>query len=286
VNQINQINPQIATLNTQIASLQSLGQDAGTLEDQRTQLMKQLSGLTDIAVIQSDQGYTITTSDGSPLVVAGQSYSLQTSPDSVGMQHIYAQGRDVTATMQGGQIGGLMTVRDQVIPQAIASLDDLAGGLATNFNTAHQAGFDLAGNAGQNFFSNVTGAGAATNFSVQITDPSLIAASSDGSAGSNGNLTVLQAVQNQTLPTGPKPMDLYSQLVFTVGNATAQAKARLDASDVSLQQLNDQRGAISGVSIDEETTNLIRFQHAYQASARVISVVDELTQTVMNMLSQ
>ena len=50
--------------------------------------------------------------------------------------------------------------------------------------------------------------------------------------------------------------------------------------------IQDQRGAISGVSIDEETTNLIRFQHAYQASARVISVVDELTQTVMNMLSQ
>jgi flagellar hook-associated protein 1 FlgK len=286
VNQINQINPQIAALNTQIAALQSLGQDAGTLEDQRTQLMKQLSGLADIAVIQSDQGYTITTSDGSPLVVAGQSYSLQTSPDSAGMQHIYSQGRDVTATMQGGQIGGLITVRDQVIPQVIASLDDLAGGLATNFNTAHQAGFDLVGNAGQDFFGNVSGAGAAANFSVQIMDPSLIAASSDGSAGSNGNLTVLQAVQTQTLPTGPKPMDLYSQVVFTVGNATAQAKARLDASDVSLQQLNDQRGAISGVSIDEETTNLIRFQHAYQASARVISVVDELTQTIMNMLSQ
>ena len=241
--------------------------------------MKQLSGLTDIAVIQSDQGYTITTSDGSPLVVAGQSYSLQTSPDAVGMQHIYAQGRDVTATMQGGQIGGLNYSARSGHPRTGHRFpeDDLAGGLATNFNTAHQAGFDLAGNAGQNFFSNVTGAGAATNFSVQITDPSLIAASSDGLAGSNGNLTVLQAVQNQTLPTGPKPMDLYSQLVFTVGNATAQAKARLDASDVSLQQLNDQRGAISGVSIDEETTNLIRFQHAYQASARVISVVDELT---------
>ena len=101
------------------------------------------------------------------------------------------------------------------------------------------------------------------------------------SEGATAGLTVLQAVQNQTLPTGPKPMDLYSQLVFTVGNATAQAKARLDASDVSLQQLNDQRGAISGVSIDEETTNLIRFQHAYQASARVISVVDELTRTMI-----
>lgn len=202
------------------------------------------------------------------------------------MQRIYAQGQDVTSTMQGGQIGGFITVRDQVIPQTLTALDNLAGGLATNFNTAHQAGFDLSGNAGQNFFGTATGAGAAANFSVQITDPALIAASSDGSAGSSGNLNALQAVQTQALPTGGKPLEIYSQVVFNVGNATAQQQAKSDASDVSLQQLNDQRGAVSGVSIDEETTNLIRFQHAYAAAARVISVVDQLTQTILNMMGQ
>jgi flagellar hook-associated protein 1 FlgK len=283
VSQINQINPQIAALNTQVASLHSLGQDGGTLEDQRTELMKKLSDLTDIAVITTDQGYTITTANGNPLVVAGQSYSLQTSPDASGMQHVYASGQDITSALQGGQIGGLITVRDQVIPQILTSLDNLAAGLATNFNAAHQAGFDLAGNAGQGFFGPATG-GTAANFSVQITDPSLIAASSDGSSGSNGNLTQLQAVQNEDLPTGGKPLDLYSELIFTVGNATAQAQANSDASEVSLLQLNNQRGAISGVSLDEETTNLIRFQHAYAASARVISVVDELTQVILNMM--
>ena len=104
VNQINQINPQIATLNTQIASLQSLGQDAGTLEDQRTQLMKQLSGLTDIAVIQSDQGYTITTSDGI-LVVGVKDNSLKLA--RLGrMQHIYVAG--TRRTRLWGEIGGLI----------------------------------------------------------------------------------------------------------------------------------------------------------------------------------
>jgi flagellar hook-associated protein 1 FlgK len=286
VNQINQINPQIAELNTKIAALENLGQDAGTLEDQRTELMKKLAALTDIAVISSDQGYTITTSNGSPLVVAGQSYTLQATPDTNGMQHIFSQGQDITSSMQGGQVGGLITVRDQVIPQVLSSLDDLAGGLATNFNAAHQTGFDLAGGAGLNFFGTATGAGAAANLSVQITDPSLIAASSDGSPGSNGNLTQLQAVQDQLLPSGSKPFDLYSQIVFKVGNAAAQAKARSDASDVSLLQLNNQRGAVSGVSLDEETTNLIRFQHAYAAAARVISVVDELTSVIMNIMGR
>jgi flagellar hook-associated protein 1 FlgK len=284
VSQINQLTPQIAALNVQITAIENLKQDAGTLEDQRTQLMKQLSTLTGTSVTLSDQGYTITTSNGSPLVVAGQSYALQTSPDSTGMQHVVAQGSDITSQMQGGQIGGLIAVRDQIIPQTLSSLDDLAGGLATNFNAAHQAGFDLAGNAGQNFFGTATGPGAATNFSVAITDPTLIAASSDGSPGSNGNLTQLQTVQNQALPTGGKPLDNYGDLIFNVGNATAQAQSDSDASDLSLQQLNDQRGAISGVSIDEETTNLINFQHAFEASARVITTIDELTQTVLTML--
>jgi flagellar hook-associated protein 1 FlgK len=284
VNQVNTLTPQIAALNTQIAALQKLGQDAGSIEDQRTVLIKQLSTLTDVAVIQSDEGYTLTTSNGSPLVVAGHSYTLQASADSTGMQHVYSQGDDITSTMQGGQISGFIAVRDQVIPQVVSSLNDLAGGLATNFNAAHQGGFDLAGNAGQNFFGTATGAGAAANFSVQITDPTLIAASSDGSAGSSGNLNQLQAVQTQALPSGTKPLDLYSQIVFNVGNATAQQQAKSDASDVSLQQLNDQRGAVSGVSLDEETTNLIRYQHAYAASARVISVVDQLTQVLLNMM--
>jgi flagellar hook-associated protein 1 FlgK len=246
--------------------------------------MKQLSGLVDISVTQTDEGYTITTSNGSPLVVANQSYSVQASPDASGMQRIFSQGIDITDQIQGGQIGGLITVRDQVVPQAISALDDLAGGLAANFNAVHQSGFDLSGTFGQNFFGTVTGAGAAANFSVAINDPTKIAASSDGSAGSNGNLTQLQAVQNQALPTGGKPLDNYANLIFAVGNATAQAKTNSDASDLSLQQLNNQRGAVSGVSLDEETTNLITFQHAFAASARVITTIDEMTQTLLNMI--
>ncbi len=284
VSQINEITPQIATLNTQIASIEKLGKDAGTLEDQRTVLMKQLAGLVDVSVTQTDQGYTITTSNGSPLVVANQDYAVQTSPDANGMQRIFSQGIDVTNQIQGGQIGGLITVRDHVIPQSISALDDLAGGLAANFNAVHQGGFDLSGAAGQNFFGTATGAGAAANFSVAITDPTKIAASSDGSAGSNGNLTQLQAVQSQALPTGGAPLDNYANLIFAVGNATAQAKTSSDASDLSLQQLNNQRGAISGVSLDEETTNLITFQHAFAASARVITTIDEMTQTLLTMI--
>jgi len=69
--------------------------------------------------------------------------------------------------------------------------------------------------------------------------------------------------------------------VVQVGNATSQAKSESDAGTLSLQQLNQQRSAVSGVSLDEETTNLLRYQQAFEAAARVISTIDQLTQTVL-----
>ena len=124
---------------------------------------------------------------------------------------------------------------------------------------------------------------AAANFGVAITDPSLIAASSDGSAGSNGNIAQLIAVRDQQLPSGASPMDMYSNLVLQVGNFGANAQADSNATALSLQQLTDQRNAVSGVSLDEESTNLIRYQRAYEASARVVTTVDSMLQTLMTM---
>jgi flagellar hook-associated protein 1 FlgK len=80
----------------------------------------------------------------------------------------------------------------------------------------------------------------------------LLAASSDGTPGSNGNLAVISAVHDQAVVAGQKPLDFYSSLVFKVGSETANAVADLDASQLILRQLEDQRAAISSVSLDEE----------------------------------
>ena len=283
VSQINQLSSQIAALNAQVAPLQKLGQDAGALEDQREQLIDQLSQLTGLQVTETDQGETLSTANDTPLVVGNQSFNLSTAPAD-GLQHVFANGTDITSSMTGGQIGGLLAVRDQSVANVLSDLDGLASGLATNFNAAHQLGYDLNGKTKQNFFAPVSGAGSAANFQVAITDPSAIAASSDGSQGSNGNLQNLLAVANQPLPSsGVSPIDDYSNLVFNVGNSSQQAQDQATASQNSLQQLNNQRDSVSGVSIDEETTNLIRFQQAYQAAAHVISTINDLTQDLFNM---
>lgn len=282
VNQINQLTSQIATLNSQVATFQKLGQDPGAVQDQRDQLINQLAQIVSLSTIQTEQGDTLTMSNGTALVVGGQAFTLDVAADASGMQHIYSLGKDVTSGITGGSMAGLLAVRDQVMPSVFSALDDLAGGLATNFNAAHQLGFDLAGNPGQDLFSATAGAGAASSFSVLISDPALIAASSDGSVGSNGNLAQLLAVRNQALPSGQKPVESYANLIFLIGNATAQAKADTDAGELSLRQLQNQRNAVSGVSLDEETTNLIRFQHAFAAAARIITTVDELMRVVLS----
>ena len=281
--QINQLTQQIAKLNGQAAQMQAVGQEPGSIQDQRDELIRQLSSLTDLAVTQSEHGITLTTANGVPLVVGNQSFSLQSGTGANGLQGVFAQGQEITSSLQSGKLGGVIAVRDQVIPGLLNQLDTLASQFTTSFNAAHAAGFDLSGNPGQNFFVPVSGTGAASNFAVSITDPHLVAASSDGAPGSSGNIANLIAVRDQQLPAGASPLDTYANLVLEVGNFSASAKANSTATGLTLRQLNDQLSATSGVSLDEESTNMIRYQRAYQAAARVVTTVDQMMQTILTM---
>jgi flagellar hook-associated protein 1 FlgK len=285
VQQINVLTSQIARLNEQVMAMENVGQNASILIDQRTVLIRQLSELVDVSVIQSDNGITLTTANGAALVAGTRSFSLATRMDSSGVQHVLADADDITGLLNGGKLGGLLAVRDQELPGLLADLDTLATGLINALNAAHRGGFDLSGDAGGDLFAPppVTGVGAAGTFAVQITDPALVAASSDGSPGSNGNLAALSAVRDQAVAAGQNPTDFYSNLVFKIGDEVSNNSAALDASNLILRQLENQRGGISGVSLDEEAANLIRFQHAYEASARVVNTVNELLDTVINL---
>jgi flagellar hook-associated protein 1 FlgK len=241
--------------------------------------------LIDVSVIQSDNGLTLTTSNGTALVAGQRSFDLQTQPDVSGVQHIFAQGADITSKITRGQIAGLLQVRDQKIPGILSDLDTLAAGLVNALNTANRSGFDLSGNPGGDLFVPPPAGGqqAAASFAVQITDPALLAASSDGSPGSNGNLALLSAVQNQAIANGQPPIDFYANLVFRVGSEVANSTADMDASELVLRQLEDQRGGISGVSLDEEAANLIRYQRAFEASARVVTTISDMTEVAVNL---
>lgn len=285
VAEINSLTQQIAALNGQVSTLQKAGKDGGTAQDQRDELVQQLSKLTGISIVQAGDGETITTGDGSPLVVGGQSFALQTTKGSDGMQHVIdTTGKDITTAIQGGTLGGAIAIRDQVIPGFMDQLNTLAGQFATAFNSAQASGYDSNGNAGQDFFS-FSASGAASTLKVVSTNPSLIAISSDGSSGSGGNVTNLAAAVSGKLPSGLTPAQSYATLVQQVGTATSNASAQSKAIGNSLLQLTNMQGSVSGVSIDEETTNLIKFQTAYQAAARIVSTIQRLNDTTINMIS-
>jgi flagellar hook-associated protein 1 len=285
VNQINQLTGQIGQLNGQIENLQNVSENAGTFIDQRQQAIDQLSALVDVSVIPSNNTLTLTTASGTALVAGQQSFQLSTQPDAAGVQRIFAQGSDITSTIVSGQLGGLLQARDQQIPAIQNQLDILAAGLANAVNGVQTAGFDLNGNEGANLFNPppANGTGAAASLSVAITDPSLIAASSDGTVGNNANADAMYALGSQSIIGGQTPSNYYSSIVFNVGNAASNSSAQQNASNLVLQQLNDQRSSISGVSLDQEAANMVKFQEAYQASAQVITTINDMMYAVINM---
>ncbi len=292
VDEINQLTSQIAGLNGQIQALEGTGQDAGALEDQRNTALGQLSGLVDIAVIDSGHGsWAITTTSGAALVAGVISVPLEAQIDPAsGMHHVYSQGTDISSAFAGGKIKGLLEARDDAIPSVQSDLDDLAAALISSVNSLHETGYNLNGSSGLDFFTPfaqlVPGSneGAAASFTVALTDPAKVAVSSDGTPGSNGIATALAALRDQAVVAGQKVGDFYANMVFRIGNQISDARTQQEAGNLVLTQLQNQRSAVSGVSLDEEAASLIRYQRAFEASARVIAVVDELTTTLLNML--
>ncbi len=287
VGQINQLTSQIAQLNAQISGLQNAGQSAGSFVDQRQQAIDQLSSLVDVSVIPTNNTLTLTTSSGAPLVSGNQSFQLTTQTNSAGLHEVYSEGNNITSQITSGQLGGTIEARDQEIPAIENQLDTLAAGIANSVNAVQTTGYDLNGNLATNeplFNPPPAGTtGAAASLSVAITNPSLIAASSDGTSGSNGNAQAMYALSSQAIIDGQDPTDYYSGVVSNVGNAAANAAAEQTASSQILQQLNDQLSSVSGVSLDEEAANMVQYQNAYQASAQVITTINDMMYAAIQM---
>ncbi len=287
VTDVNQLAGQAASLNEQILEQKATGQDSGTLEDQLGQVELQLSSLTNLNVTHTESGDTLTTGNGSPLVLGNQSYALQTETGSDGNLHVYdSSGSDITSFISSGDLGGTIQTRDTTIPKLQSSLDTLANQFATAFNSAQTSGYDQNGAKGAALFSvSSTVSGSAANIKLTTTDPSKIAASSDGTSGSNGNVSNLTALQTSTLPVGESATTLSANLVYQVGELTSDATAQSSSLSLSLTSLNTQQSSVSGVSIDEETANLVRYQQAYQAAAKVVSTIQTLFDATINMIN-
>lgn len=284
VSQVNNLTAQIAKLNGQIASLQTGSGNTAALIDQRTDLIRNLSQLMDFNVSDGGNGQvTLTTSGGQELVSGMQAIPLTLQPNG-SVQDIYSGGTDITSTIAGGSLAGLITARDSDLPSLASQLDSLATTLAQGVNTQNALGFDLNGVAGGNLFVPPTATNAAANMALATTDPAKIAASgSSTNSGDNSNLLAMINLQQTPNASGLTPDGAYAAMVSTIGSLVQSANTQQQASQAVLTQLQNQRASVSGVSMDEESINLQQFQQAYQAAARVVSVIDKLTSLAINL---
>ena len=284
---INELTSRIAALNKSIASSPSSA--TLHLRDDQTEAIKELAGVLGTQVIEhSDGTMQIVTRNGRPLVIGANAYPLTavSAPPS-GYATVQANGVDITAEIGDGHLGGLLQVRDREIPGYMTQLDELAHGLATAVNALHVTGFDLNGNAGGSFFTPPAAvAGAAAALKVDpalLANPSRLAAAGVASPGDNAIARKLADVRDATIVNGKTADQAWTALVYGVGSDVNRATSEQASREEIVNQIEQLRDSVSGISIDEEAAMMMRYQRAYEANARFFTVIDETIETLLSL---
>ncbi len=298
VKEINSIAERIAGLNQKIALTEVGGQNANDYRDSRDLLLKELSLMINIDSFENSDGkVTVLVAGGRPLVENISSWNLSTQPDvDSDFQDIVwtdSGGNPVviTSSISGGKLKGWLEVRDVTIPDYLSKLNDLAEEIITEVNDFHKDGLGLNDDvvAERNFFTGTKALDIAVNQDI-VDDVNNIAAagSLDGLPGGNSNAIKIANLQNELTMNGNPATatfdDYYNSLVSDVGSGVQKATVNFDHQSLMTTHLDNYRESISGVSLDEEMVNLIKFQHGYNAAARLISVADELLDRVISMV--
>lgn len=291
VAEVNALTAQIAELNEAIAVAGAGAGNIDALRDRQQLALEDLSTLTSVSVLtRKDGGVDVTLPSGRALVIGGSAYDVVLGADANGYATMTLNGAVVTGDFTTGKIGGLAAARDTHIPAYLARLDDLAYHVAQRVNALHQTGTDLDGNPGGAFFTPpaaVAGAAAALAMNAAIVgDTDLIAASGTGAPGDNAVARAMAALRDADTVSGGTATftEGWAQLAYSVGaDIEAALSQQQSAKDVAaqVQRLRDQ---VSGVSLDEEAANLLKFQRAYEANAKYFTVVDSALQTLMSLV--
>ena len=298
VGTINAYAQQIADINQRIVLAQATGpnQPANDLLDQRDQLVAELNTkIRATTILQNDGTYSVFIGNGQPQVVGTIPYALQAVGSPTDPQHIVVAlespgGGTITmpeSMLTGGSLGGLLKFRGETLEAAQDALGQIAWQLASDFNTQHALGLDLAANPGGTYFdvSNFDLANLrASDLGLAITDPSAIAAAlPPGGVADNRNALLLGALQTKSTMSGGTAtyQSAYSTLVAQIGNKTREVEITGRAQQSLFEQAEATRAQLSGVNLDEEAANLLRYQQAYQAAAKVISIAGTLFDEIL-----
>ncbi|KQS03355.1 flagellar biosynthesis protein FlgK [Sphingomonas sp. Leaf357] len=277
VTTLNGLGASLARVNDAIARVQPGTAGAAQLGDQRDQLLEQMSAISDVAVTTDDLGRaTVRLGAGGPVFVAGSDagYVTYARGDAGAVSFaLHRDGASSTMTPGGGVLAGVGESAQRVAA-ARDSLNTIATGFVDAVNTAQGMGRDLDGNAGSAMFAV---RGSPTDIGLGLTDPRGIAAAAvGGGTRDNGNLANFEALRS----SGKFEANT-TALVSGNASALAARKSVAEAQSAIRDNAVAARDSVTGVNLDNEAVDLMRFQQAYQASARVVQVARETFQSIL-----
>jgi len=282
--EINQLLNQIQSINESIST-------AGSLElvDQRDTVLNELSGLINMEVNEDANGSMIVSTGGHVLLhgnfINHVSVDITSDQDLASVEMRLSSGNQ-KLEITSGELGSMLTVTSNDIPVYLEQLDELAVEISRAVNDVHITGFNLDGVTGNNFFdADMTGAGDMAVDSGIMANADLIATASSMDAEGDGSIALeISDLQSESFVGGTTASDFYNAIMGKIGNSVQEAGFMRNNQEMLVQSLQNQRDSASGVSLDEEMTRLIEFERGYEAAARMISVIDELMTTTINMV--
>lgn len=285
---------QVADLNQRIAGVETSGQTDNSGRDERDQLLQSLSSSLGIQSVEENNGMVdVQLPSGLPLVSGNSALSLSAGTSGSNLQlqlHMGQTAVDLNADKIGGEFKGLLEMRDNFIPQLQGNLDQLAYDLGSAVNDQHQQGNALDGTSAGDFFSGLTAGaptGAASEIGVAITDSSQVAAAGSGSTasavGDNTNALAIAALGTAKKANNNEDTfdSFYGKMTSSVGIEASQNQLALSGAQDAVTQLQNLRDGQDGVSIDQEMINLIQYQKGFQASAKFLTTVDQMMDSLL-----
>lgn len=317
IEDINAIAKNVTELNIRIANLEASGDETGDLRDQRDLAIRELSKSFQVHTYIDDANHFVVSAVGVGTIVAGGQYqelaaagrSIKDSSSGMdGSMEIFFKSRPsqkITPKFKSGRLSSLIRVRNGDIKNLQTNMDQLAFDFANSVNAIHRRGyvsrpinqgpdssvpdFDKKGAlTGINFFGVSQQADGAI-YSLKLSDEvesdvsNIVTALGPNAPGDNRISLAISKLQHEKFMSGGTST-IEEEFLKTVGNVGVEVgKAKLDAEQMEgiRVQLSTVKERISGVSLDEETSNMVRFQHAYDAAAKVMQTASEMFDTVL-----
>lgn len=291
VAQVNSTATSIADLNTKILALQANGQPAGELQDLRDQLITQLSDAVGATTSTRPDGQIDVMVGGNALVSGNRVSQLAltgatTYAEAAAGTPVTLQWSDhpsIPVALTGGAVAGhLSTLAPAAdggtLTSAGARLDEVAMKMMADINALHTTAVTVGGTAGGAFFSGTS----AADIRLVVTDPDDVAVADPAIGGYDGTIG-LAISRLATEPGGAD--DLWGRLVVDTGSKTSAAISSATVAEKARDSIAAEQLAGASVDADEETVNLLTFQRAYQAAARVMTTIDEILDTLINRMA-